>query len=829
MLHARSVLLALALTPWFLAGCGGGGSGGASGPAELSGTVLFDESGSGFPGLMGGSNFDTALDLGRIAGAHRSQHAAGQGLSSLSALVERDSWVEVRASASGTLMVWDPVEGAIKAHAEGAEPRLRVRARGALQVAYDCEGAAARVWLSVLPADGTRTVRGIEAQGQPDPDVEGRFAAWLQPAHRIQAGELIVLPKVGVSADALATAHGCERALSIPGDASLLRFPVSLALEPDAQQRATWSKVRALAEDARVVYSELNTLHRPLGGSVTPNDSFYNLQWHYPLIHLPEAWGITQGSVNTIVAVIDTGETQHPDLDSRQIAGFDFISSPAIGGDGNGIDADPTDVGDGVGLQPSSFHGTHVAGTIGAETGNGQGVAGVTWATRIMHLRTLGLGGGTDFDIANAVRYAARLSNSSGTLPAERAHVINMSLGGGASNATFQNAVTAARNAGVVIFAASGNENTSAPSFPASYSGVISVAAVDLNAQRAPYSNFGPTVDLAAPGGNTAVNLNGDNFVDGVLSTMFDDTVTPAEAVFAFSQGTSMACPHAAGVAALMLAVNPALTPAQIETILTSTATDIGAPGRDDLFGHGLIHAYHAVLEAQGGTGPSTPVLSLSPTTMAFGTQLTQLTAQVSNAGTGQLLVSEVNTTFSGAQPWLSAVAVPSGGSSSNASGVTVTVNRTGLADGDYTGTVNVLSNGGNLSISVSMSVVATAPLVDVDLYVLLVDASTFDTVAGALVNPSLGLDYLLEDLPAGDYYLVCGSDDDGDLFIFGDNDLYSGVYPSINYPEVISMDEGDSLSGMDFPVTGGAAPTPTLQGGFGALRILRSMGPDAR
>ena len=249
-----------------------------------------------------------------------------------------------------------------------------------------------------------------------------------------------------------------------------------------------------------------------------------------------------------IVAVIDTGETPHPDLAGRQIAGYDFIASPSMSGDGDGIDANPFDEGDGNGLQPNSFHGTHVSGTIGAVSNNGTGVTGITWATGLMSLRVLGIGGGTNFDIANAIKYAARLANVSGTLPPQRANVINMS---------------------------SGNENSSSPSYPAAYPGVISVAAVDLNAQRAPYSNFGPTVDLCAPGGDTSHDLDNDGYADGILSTLMDGTSPPFTPIYAFYQGTSMACPHAAGVAALMLAVAPTLTPAEIETLMTSTAISV--------------------------------------------------------------------------------------------------------------------------------------------------------------------------------------------------------------------------------------------------------------
>ncbi len=462
-----------------------------------------------------------------------------------------------------------------------------------------------------------------------------------------------------------------------------------------------------------------------------------------------------------------------------------------------------------------------MAGTIGASTNNNTGVAGVTWATQIMHLRVLGKQGGTDFDIANAIKYAARLANDSGTLPATRANVINMSLGGPGSSSTVQSAVTAARNAGVVIFAASGNENSSTPSYPAAYAGVISVAAVDFNAQRAPYSNFGPTVDLAAPGGDTSVDLNQDGYADGVLSTLMQGTTPPFSPIYAFYQGTSMACPHAAGVAALMLAANPALTPAQIETLLTSTATDLGAPGRDNLYGYGLVNAFAAVSAAQG-TSSGTPVLGVTPLNLAFGTSGTSLASQVNNLGGGALDVGTLVVTMNGGGSWLGASAVASGSASSDTSSITVDIDRTGLSDGDYSGTVQVPSNGGTATIAVTMTVESASVPVDVDLYVLLVDSTTFDTVAQAVVNPTTGLDYALDDLPAGDYVLVCGSDDDNDGAICGPGDTYCGFYPTLNEPTVISVAEHETLSALDFPVSDVTSLTGHAGPGYAILRRAR-------
>jgi serine protease len=369
-----------------------------------------------------------------------------------------------------------------------------------------------------------------------------------------------------------------------------------------------------------------------------------------------------------------------------------------------------------------------------------------------------------------------------------------------------QSAVTAARGQGCVVFAAAGNENTSTPSFPAAYAGVISVAAVDANASRAPYSNFGATIDLAAPGGNTAADLDADGYADGVLSTAMNDSGGPAAPVFAFYQGTSMACPHAAGVAALMLAVDPTLTPDEIEALLEDTATDLGAAGRDDLFGEGLIDALAAVSAAAGVPPPGTPAIELSPLSIAFGTAATMLSVQVANGGGGTLDVSTLTITTTDGNPWLSAVpvAVPVP-VTTDTSAIQVFVDRTGLADGNYTGSVQVGSNGGTQTVSVTMTVDSSAPI-DVDLFVLAVDADTFESVAEFVANPSTTLDYIFESLPPGDYILAAGSDDDFDNFICGEGDTYCGLYPSLNEPEIITVN-GAALTALDFPVTSGSAP----------------------
>ncbi len=616
-------------------------------------------------------------------------------------------------------------------------------------------------------------------------------------------GELIVQPHEDCDTDGLLARRQCQLVTRVPDGPMLLRFELAPGLSPEDRGRATLAFARAMNAADDVLFAEPNYMLQAT--ATEPDDTHYDKQWHYPLIQLPAAWDVTQGDAGLVTAVIDTGGIAHPDLDGREVAGFDFISDPQIANDGDGIDNDPTDVGDGGGLNPSSFHGSHVGGTIGAESDNGFGVSGVTWFGGIMHLRTLGVGGGTTFDILNAILYAARLPNSSGTLPAQRADVINMSLGGGGFSQASQDAVTDAFNAGCVVIAAAGNENSSTPSFPAAYDNVISVAAVDQQAARSPYSNFHPTVDIAAPGGNTGADLDGDGFVDGVLSTIADDSQGAPEFAYSFLQGTSMAAPHVAGVAGLMLAANPALTPAQVESILISTASDLGAPGKDDLYGHGLVDAFRAVTQASGGAMGS-PVLGLSTASVAFGANQTSLDVQVSNLGGGVLDVGTLTATTDSGGPWLTATANAVGTPvTTDTSSLTLTVNRTGLADGAYVGNVQVDSNGGTSNVQVTL-LVSTAPPAtsNIPIFVLAADPLTGFADFVVAVDPGTSLDFALNDLPPGEYLIAAGSDVDEDGVICDEDEPYCGFFPTYDRPLILTVEEGNDLTGLDFSV---AAP----------------------
>jgi len=363
-----------------------------------------------------------------------------------------------------------------------------------------------------------------------------------------------------------------------------------------------------MARDPAIEYAEPD---RIMTHMATPTDPRYTDQWHYYEaaggLRLPAAWDVSTGS-GVVVAVIDTGYRPHADLSGQLLPGYDFISTAAIGNDGNGRDSDASDPGDAVtagscgGGQPtrdvpSSWHGTHVAGTVAARTNNGAGVAGVAYNAKVLPVRVLGKCGGYTSDIADAITWSSGGTVSGVPANANKARVLNLSLGGGgACDATTQNAINGARARGAVLVVAAGNDavNVSNAS-PANCSGVIAVAATGRSGGRASYSNYGTLVDVAAPGGDGAY---------GVLSTLNAGTGAPAADSYAAYQGTSMATPHVAGVAALMLSRNANLTVDEIEQKLKSTARAF--PASCSGCGTGIVDAAAAVASASGGGTPGT-------------------------------------------------------------------------------------------------------------------------------------------------------------------------------------------------------------------------------
>lgn len=342
---------------------------------------------------------------------------------------------------------------------------------------------------------------------------------------------------------------------------------------------------------------------------MAPNDPRYAEQWHYftPTarnfgVNLPGAWDVTTGAADLVVAVLDTGQLAHEDLDaSRFAAGYDFITNVFAANDGDSRDPNPRDEGDGGCETLSTWHGTHIAGTIGAKSNNGLGVTGINWTSKIQHVRVLGICGGVISDINDAIRWAAGLSVPDVPANPTPAKVLNLSFGiRGACGVGLQNAIDAAVNAGSVVIVSAGNESIPAADFlPANCNNVITVGATDRSGDLAFYSNYGAAVEIAAPGGET-VSLED---VDGVLSTLNTGLNLPEGDTYGFYQGTSMAAPHVSGIVSLMLSVNPTLTPAQVLNILQTTATPFPA-GSGCLLnncGAGLVNAMAAVTKAKGG------------------------------------------------------------------------------------------------------------------------------------------------------------------------------------------------------------------------------------
>lgn len=376
-------------------------------------------------------------------------------------------------------------------------------------------------------------------------------------------------------------------------------------------RRASLAELQSIAAnlmtDPEIEYAEPDMIMVPL---FTPNDSRYNEQWQYfdPAggLNLPTAWDTTQG-LGAVVAVVDTGYLPHADLADNLLPGYDMIFDTFVSRDGNGRDADASDPGDwtnagdcfaGSPAETSSWHGTHVAGSVAAVSNNGTGVAGVAFQAKVVPVRALGRCGGYTSDIADGIIWAAGGNVNGVPTNPNPANVINLSLGGlGTCGNTTQNAINTARGLGATVVVAAGNSNTDASSdSPANCAGVITVAATTRSGGKAFYSNFGTVVDVAAPGGDTT---NGE--ADGILSTSNTGLTSPSADSYTSYQGTSMAAPHVSGVAALLYALDTNITPDQVESNLTSTARAF--PATCSQCGAGIVDAAAAVAALGGGGG----------------------------------------------------------------------------------------------------------------------------------------------------------------------------------------------------------------------------------
>ncbi|MER6677979.1 S8 family serine peptidase [Streptomyces sp. NPDC000983] len=449
-------------------------------------------------------------------------------------------------------------------------------------------------------------------------------AARTEAAPGAPAERLIVGYKSGAAeassnkaADADAAAKGEKAGERVDFERRLGTGAALVDLGEDLTRADVADVVAEYRADPQVAYVVPDRLNKPLA---TPNDTEYTKQWDLfettAGMNVPGAWDTTTGTGVT-VAVIDTGYVTHSDLAANIVGGYDFISDTTVAADGNGRDSNPADPGDwtaanqcasGDPAYDSSWHGTHVAGTIAAATGNGKGVAGIAYGAKVSPLRVLGKCGGYDSDIIDAITWASGGTVSGVPANTNVAKVINMSLGGsGACTTATQNAINAAVGRGTTVVVAAGNSNANAANYsPASCNNVISVAAADRQGNRSYYSNYGTVVDIAAPGGETnSVTSN------GILSTLNAGAQGPGAESYEYYQGTSMAAPHIAGLAALLKSANTTLTPAQIESAIKTNSRALAGTCSGGC-GAGLADAAKTVQAVSGGSTGGTTFTSTS-------------------------------------------------------------------------------------------------------------------------------------------------------------------------------------------------------------------------
>ncbi|MCC6595399.1 MAG: S8 family serine peptidase [Rhodanobacteraceae bacterium] len=385
----------------------------------------------------------------------------------------------------------------------------------------------------------------------------------------------------------------------------------------------------AFAQNPNVAYVEPDRVMHAL---FTPNDTYFANQWDLTDatggMRMPAAWDLAGSApgAGINVAVLDTGITTHSDLSGQIVGGYDFISDSAAARDGNGRDSNAADQGDwyaanecgaGYPASNSSWHGTHVTGTIVAAANNAKGIAGVAYGAKVVPVRVLGKCGGSVSDIVDAIVWASGGSVSGVPANTNPARVLNLSLGGGGACGSFQSAINTARSNGAIFVVAAGNENQNVSnSSPANCSNVVSVAATTKSGARASYSNYGSTIVVSAPGGD------GSGGAGDILSTLNSGTTTPASENYAYYAGTSMATPHVAALAALVFQKNPSLTPDQVKNILTSTARPL--PGAcSGGCGAGIVDAQAALQAAGGGSSNTAPVANFSFTTSGLSANFT--------------------------------------------------------------------------------------------------------------------------------------------------------------------------------------------------------------
>lgn len=738
---------------------------------------------------------------------------------------------------------------------------------GTISVDIASQSAGSQGWtLQAVTLDGETRIQSLMNEQEIPDMVPGQIVAQYRAGYRALSSGLSEVPGYQV------------RRMS--GDASTgqrvvfdLRNELK-ALGAGTVRERTLAEIDYLKTLPHVEFAQPNYIYRSLFIPQDPlyrNDTVFTrgyYQWNYPLIkmdHLWEEWvdpggGALPNLSGMVVAVLDTGIARsdgtqsgddHEDLGSVILEDreYDFVSEDDMDIDGDsGRDSDATDRWDpDTPIDTFIAHGTHVAGIIGAITNNSLGVAsaggggGGSGSVGILPLRVLGkYGSGTSIDIADAIEYAAGIREVDGQQLDKPVDVINLSLGSPniGSDQTLADAVAEAYAAGVVLVAAAGNNGDSAPFYPAAYEEVISVAAVDITATRAYYSNFGSSIEIAAPGGSFEYDFNFDGTSskmrpDGVWSTIsFFNSESYSVNDYALMMGTSMATPHVAAAAALVKAalieknnLKPDLKdqPDQIRQILRETAIDLGVEGRDDSYGHGLLNVYAAMEQArQVESGPV-----LFPFTENLQSKLIRLKGEnpsssfsLRSIGDLEPITIESIETRSGGT-WLEYDFTE--GSASADPGLNVEVRiktdpevypdaNEWLKDGNtYLETLEVewsrdgIAGSEYVYIMYNVNGFPGDPVDVGTVYVSAIDASTNTARATTATTADKGYRYTISNIPSGGYYIGASTDKDGDGTRFDDDldqqECY-GFFTSNDTREKLYLEAGFWYLGIDFTIS---------------------------
>lgn len=829
----RRIVRPLALVA-LLGGCGGGGGSDPPSPAPGDG-----------PGLAGSISAPD-LHLGRIAErepndtqaqayrlppAHaRNVLEVAGNLAATAGYAGNGDLVDVlryRVLADSTLTVgltYRPVDPV-----GGGQNQLRLEARDASGGLLDAAEGASPLGLSLAVAAGEPVWIHLLLLAGHTPwilTVTAADAAAPAPKRAPAAPQLAVVPsgddpplracceehvlvrlRPGVNAAAWAASRG--HVLGPPTALGTCRVRLAAS---GAGARKPQAASKAFLADPDVAWSEPDWMVQPLG---TSNDPELARQWNLQAVAATAAWDVTRGDSAVAVGVIDSGLIAHPDLEGQTVAGYDFISDPAIAADGDGRDVDATDVGDRGGAGDlSTWHGSHVAAIIVGRGDDGVGVSGVAPGCRVMALRALGRGGGLVSDVADAVLFAAgQFTTAEGRRLTTALRVVNLSLGTAANSRELEDACNIAAAQGTLLVAATGNDGDQVL-YPAAYASVLAVAAVNGLLQGTPYSNSGDEVALSAPGGSALTDLQGDGWPDAVLSAVRDGTLLAAPEGWGYLTGTSQAAPHVAAVAALMVSLDPTQTRVELRERLEQTALDRGALGNDQVHGRGLVQAAAALqlVKAYMGDPVTTPPrLHLPVQSVRLVGLESQVRVPLVNTGSGTLVIASAQSITDDGGAWLGATLIRSyGGANISADELEVQVDRSQLpaTPGWTSGTLRVYGPGGGLGLLRVMVAVGLRPRAGTPFRVVAIDAANGGVRSDGNAHPQNDYRYVLGGLPVATYRIKGGDDLDADGFFCEPFDL-CGWHGGATEAEALLLEYGATgrLEAIDLTLTVPSAP----------------------